>query len=168
MKILLYLITSFISIALSSAKITSSVEVTNIQSIAIKQNKITIIGDAMFQSRMVTTKAKRDSDFVISGQPSMSYVAHGNAVTFIITPHKTNIANFDQLSDKDKEEWSRRKKVFKIMWKDNIAAAKKLKKGDQTSLSIEGSDVRFNNGKLELVKGNGLILTQNHKKHNKG
>jgi len=160
MKILLQLIISILSVASLSAKMSSTAEVTNIKSITIKEDKIIIVGDAIFQSRIVTTKENKNTEALISGQPSASYLAQGTSVKFIITRPEINIPNFEQLSKKDKELWEKRIEVVKTIWKDSLAAAKILKIRDKTSLSIAGSDVRFEHGELKFVEGNGQISTK--------
>jgi len=91
-----------------SAKMSSSVEISNIQDIKIENGKIVIIGDGVFQSRMVTTEDKKDSKFVIGGQPSSTYVAQGNAVKFSITSYQFS---YDQLSEEDKAKHSKDKEA---------------------------------------------------------
>ncbi|MEO0509417.1 MAG: hypothetical protein AAF065_06130 [Verrucomicrobiota bacterium] len=69
------------------AKMASKVEIQDIQEVKIEENRITIVGDRFFNSRMVTTEEKKDSNFVIMGQPSAEYTAQGYSVEFTITPY---------------------------------------------------------------------------------
>ena len=148
-----------------NAKMSSTVEVSNIQDIKIEDGKIIIIGDGVFHSRMVTTEEKKDSAFVISGQPSSSYTARGRAVKFSITSHRVIYDRLlaqhpeQKLSKEDKLKWDKRLILWNDVWGKTQLAAKNLKKGGTVNLVIQGSDVTFKEGELISVKGPGQIIT---------
>ena len=152
-------ITLYLLLSVSAfAKMVSKVEIQHIQTVSIEANKITIIGHGTFISRMVTTEEKKDSNFVIMGQPSAAYTAQGDAVAFTITPYtlELNDPNGELAQDPEILEL---KKRLQADWVRTMEIAEALKPGDQVEISVQGSDVRFHEGQLQSVTGQGMIIS---------
>ena len=139
------------------AKMASTVKIQNIQHIAIEEQKIIIIGDGVLTSRMVTTEELKDSGFVIMGQPSAEYTAQGYSVVFTITPYSLVINDPTGETPDDSSIQAMRSR-FKEYWVQSVKAAQALQVGGQVELTIQGSDVRFRNGQLKSVTGQGTII----------
>lgn len=137
----------------------SKVDLTTVRSVAVEGNKIIIIGDGVFRSRMVTTEEGKNSNFVIQGQPSVKYKAQGYSVKFIITPHSL-LGISENSPEEDKKSVRAYNERITKEWERSIVLAKQLKKGGEVSFFIRGGEVVFNNGRLILVSGSGNIPNQ--------
>jgi len=155
MKLLNLLFICIFMAATAAAKMTSGAEVSNIHKITVEDDKITIVGDCVFYSKMVTTEKGKDSKFVIGGQPSVNYTARGYATQFVILPYKYD--KREKMSDTDRLEWAKVQKMFKKIWADNLAAVKLLKVKGKVDLVFQETEVRFVRGELSLVQGFGII-----------
>ncbi len=137
----------------------SKVNLTTVRSVAVEGDKIIIIGDGVFQSRMVTTEEGKDSDFVIRGQPSAKYKAQGYSVKFTITSHRLLDISKDAPEEDKKSVRAYNERITKS-WERSVVLAKQLKKGEKVSFFIRGEEVVFNNGRLISVSGSGNIPNQ--------
>lgn len=155
MKLLNLLLLCVCMTGTAAAKMTSGADVSNIHKITVEDDKITIVGDCVFYSKMVTTEEGKDSKFVIGGQPSVNYTAKGFATRFVILPYAYD--KQEQMSDNEKREWAKMQKMFKKIWADNLAAVKLLKVKGKVSLVFQESEVKFVRGEISFVQGYGLI-----------
>lgn len=149
------LFTLFITALALEAKMSSTVNITNIRKIIVNEKSITIIGDGTFKSRMVTTQENKNSKSLISGQPSLHYVAKGDSVQYTIQKYTFDLQG--KLSEQEQAEWNKARELYLQLWKQSTEIASKLKKGDSVLISIQGSSVNFKHGKLASVTGNGHV-----------
>jgi len=137
----------------------SKVNLTKIHSVKVEDDQILIIGDGVFQSRMVTTEEGKDSNFVIQGQPSIAYKAQGHSVKFVITSHKLLEIPVNS-PKKDQESVKAYNQQIMQKWKRSVELAKQLKKGGVVTFTIKGEEVILRNGRLVSVSGSGSIPNQ--------
>lgn len=150
LSLLLVFITS-----IADAKMTSVAELSNIRSIKIEDDKITIVGDGVFHSRMVTTEANKDSNFVIGGQPSIQYTTQANETQFVVTPY--TLPGYGEIPEEDQQAWDETNAMFQKLWEDNLAAVKLLKESGKVTLIFQMEEIRFVSGNLASVEGSGMI-----------
>ena len=62
MKAFIKILLLFAFIMPIQAKMQSRVELTKIRSVTVEDDKIVIVGDGVFRSRLVTTEEEKDSD----------------------------------------------------------------------------------------------------------
>ena len=143
--------------SLLQAKMISQVSVSKVHSVSIADGNIVIVGDGVFQSRMVTTDEVKDSDFVIQGQPSAAYTAQGYRVKFIIKPHDL-LTKAHRLDTASIQAYNQNKQAD---WDRSLELAKKLKSGQAVQFAIKGEEVVFRKGVLVSVSGSGGGLRLN-------
>lgn len=156
MKTILTSLLFVASIAITQAKMISKVNLSKVHSVKVSNEKIIIIGDGIFQSRMVTTESEKDSNFVIQGQPSSSYTAQAYAVTFTLQPRQLlKIPEFAK--EHQRKSIQTYNDQVKKKWQQTLTLAKLLKKGSTVSINIKGDEVVFKKGRLSSVSGSGNI-----------
>ena len=156
MKTIFFAILLLVPVSSIQAKMISKVDLTKIHSVKVEDDKIVIIGDGVFQSRMVTTEEGKDSNFVIQGQPSIAYKAQGHSVKFVITSHKLLKIPVNS-PKKDHDSVKAYNQQITQKWKRSVELAKQLKKGEVVSFAIKGEEVILRNGRLVSVSGSGSI-----------
>ena len=150
----------FFLLSLSAfAKMASQVEVHNIQQVTIEDGKITIVGDALFTYKIETSKENNDLGFYIMGQQRAEYkTVQGHAVEFTITPYIFRLHDpTGELAEDPK--MLEIKNSFKQYWEESMAAVKALEKGGSIELTIQGTDIRWHDGQLKSVRGQGMSIT---------
>jgi len=134
----------------------SRVELTKIRSVTVEDDKIVIVGDGVFRSRLVTTEEEKDSDYVINGKPSAEYVAAVKSVKFVLTPYKSTKIK-PTFTREVRNQVEQANQYMESVWKRTTERAKKLKVGEKVKFSIQGGEVIFNYGRLVSVKGTGSM-----------
>lgn len=156
MRILFFAVFSLVLLPAVHAKIISQVSLTTIETVTVKENKIILIGDGVLQSRMVTTQANKDSDFLIQGQPSVTYKVQGYAARFIIT--RPDLLEIPLHSQKEKkiliEAYNQQ---ITQQWQRSVMLAERLQKGERISFSIKAEEVILRDGFLTSVTGRGNL-----------
>ncbi|MFC5049105.1 hypothetical protein ACFPK9_00535 [Rubritalea spongiae] len=155
MKLLTTIVSTLILILPLQAKMASTVEISNIRKISLTENEITIIGDALFTSFMVTSKEKKNSNSTIMGKPAAQYTADGRSVKFTITPYSLKLSG--NLTDEEQANWKKVRNEYTKFWQESTQLAKGLKKGDSVTISIQGDSVNFMQGSLTSVEGSGHL-----------
>ena len=163
MKTIFCAMLSLVLISSTKAKMISKVNLIKIHSVKVEDDKIVIIGDGVFQSRMVTTEEGKDSNFVIQGKPSVAYKAQGYSIKFVISSHRLLTIPVDS-PQKDQESVKSYNEQITQKWNRSVTLAKQLKTGGGVSFAIKGEEVIFRNGKLISVSGSGSIPKQQENK----
>ena len=141
----IYLIALFFTLLSSAgAKMSSLAEITNIKKVIVEEGKITIIGEGVYRSLMVTSESEKNSEAVIYGKPTATYTAKGDSVAFIILPYTT-------------EEGGKEIKIFKDLWTENLKIAKALEMGGEVEVALQGDKVSFAQGQIIRVEGPGVL-----------
>ena len=141
----IYLIALFFTLLSSAgAKMASLARITNIKEVIIEEGKITIIGEGVYRSLMVTSESEKNSEAVIYGKPTATYTAKGDSVEFIIRPYTT-------------QEGGKEIMIFKDLWAENLKIAKDLEAGGEIELALQGDKVSFTQGQITQVEGPGVL-----------